>query len=51
MNCIYYIWGDCKRGHLKEPIETQFKSFDEIFANFYDITHKTLKFNKNEFQN
>jgi RCC1 and BTB domain-containing protein len=52
VNGIYYVWGECgEKEEIREPIETEFKSFDEIFAQYFGITYKTLNFSENEFRN
>jgi RCC1 and BTB domain-containing protein len=51
MNGIYYIWGNCGKEEIKEPKETQFESFNDIFAEYFQITYKTLCLNRNKFQN
>jgi serine/threonine protein kinase len=44
VNGIYYIWGNCGENEkIKEPKETKFESFDDIFNHFLGITHKTTK--------
>jgi alpha-tubulin suppressor-like RCC1 family protein len=48
MNGIYYIWGNCGEiEKIKEPKETEFKSFDDIFNHYFGITYKTLNFSEN----
>jgi alpha-tubulin suppressor-like RCC1 family protein len=39
VNGIYYVWGDSE---FPEPRETDFKSFDEVFAKKYGITTKAI---------
>jgi hypothetical protein len=48
VNGFYYVWGKCGKEEIKEPKETDFKSFDDIFAEYFQITYKTLDFVKNE---
>jgi alpha-tubulin suppressor-like RCC1 family protein len=44
VNGIYYIWGNCgENDKIKEPKETRFESFDDIFNHFFGITYKTTK--------
>jgi hypothetical protein len=42
-NGFYYIWGEFGEEKLKEPKETEFKSFDDIFAEYFQITYGTLR--------
>jgi hypothetical protein len=52
VNGFYYVWGNCgEKKEIREPKETKFKSFDEIFAKYFGIIHKTLNFYENEFRN
>jgi alpha-tubulin suppressor-like RCC1 family protein len=44
VNGIYYVWGNCGKEKIKEPKETDFKSFDDIFVEYFQITYKTLDF-------
>ena len=49
-NIFYYVWGLChdeKEEVISEPKQTQFKYFDEIFFNYYQITYKTLNIEEN----
>ncbi len=41
---IYYIWSLIGQKFIEEPKETEFKSFLDIFAHYFGITHKTLKY-------
>jgi hypothetical protein len=41
VNGIYYVWGEFGE---KEPKETEFKSFNDIFIHYFGITHKTHNF-------
>jgi alpha-tubulin suppressor-like RCC1 family protein len=43
VNNIYYIWGKCGKENNMSPKETQFKSLNEIFLNFYQITYKPIQ--------
>jgi alpha-tubulin suppressor-like RCC1 family protein len=51
VNGIYYAWGECEKKEIREPKETEFKSFDEIFAKYFEITHKSLNLSENESRN
>jgi hypothetical protein len=43
VNDIYYIWGNCGEiKKIKEPEETEFKSFDDVFNHYFGITFKIL---------
>jgi alpha-tubulin suppressor-like RCC1 family protein len=42
-NNIYYIWGKCGKENNMSPKETQFKSLNEIFLNFNQITYKPIQ--------
>jgi alpha-tubulin suppressor-like RCC1 family protein len=42
LNDIYYIWGNCGEKVLKNPKETEFKSLNDIFVEYFQITYKTL---------
>jgi alpha-tubulin suppressor-like RCC1 family protein len=42
LNGIYYIWGNCGEKVIKSPKETEFKSFNDIFVEYFQITYKTL---------
>jgi len=47
-NGIFYIWGSFLRFEIIKPKETQFNSFQEIFANYLQITHNSIhRFNIN----
>jgi hypothetical protein len=35
---IYYVWEECISNSLEEPIETKFKSINEVFINYSLIT-------------
>jgi hypothetical protein len=39
---IFYIWGKCGEELIQNPKETQFESFQEIFANYFQITYKEI---------
>jgi hypothetical protein len=42
VNGIYYVWGKCRQyGEIREPKETEFKSFDDIFGHYFGITYET----------
>jgi hypothetical protein len=44
MNGIYYVWGECgEQEKIKEPKETEFKSFNDIFNHYFGITYKTIE--------
>jgi alpha-tubulin suppressor-like RCC1 family protein len=45
VNGTYFVWGICGEEKIKEPKETEFKSFDEIFIHYYKITHKVMHIN------
>jgi len=42
---FYYVWGKCGEEDIQysinEPLETQFKSFNEIFVNYCGMTYET----------
>jgi hypothetical protein len=38
----YYVWDKCGNEVIKEPKETEFISFDDIFADYLQITYKTF---------
>jgi hypothetical protein len=40
--CIYYIWGEFNEEKMKAPKETTFESFQQIFANYFQITYKEI---------
>jgi hypothetical protein len=40
---IYYIWGKCGKENNMSPKETQFKSLNQIFLNFNQITYKPIQ--------
>jgi RCC1 and BTB domain-containing protein len=42
VNGIHLVWGECGEEVITTPFETKFKSFDEIFANYYGITYKRI---------
>jgi alpha-tubulin suppressor-like RCC1 family protein len=42
VNNVYYVWGECGEEIIKEPKETDFKSFEDVFDHFFGITHKTI---------
>jgi alpha-tubulin suppressor-like RCC1 family protein len=44
VNGIYYVWGHCGENEkIKEPKETEFKSFNDIFNHYFGITYKTTE--------
>ncbi len=43
-NGIYYIWGQCGEEIIRTPKPTNFKSFVEIYAEYFKITHKAINF-------
>jgi hypothetical protein len=45
MNQIYYIWGqfEPKGGIEYEPKQTTYKSFNEIFINYWQITYQSIE--------
>jgi alpha-tubulin suppressor-like RCC1 family protein len=42
-NGVYYVWGNCGQESNTEPKETNFKSFNEIFENYFQITYEPIK--------
>jgi alpha-tubulin suppressor-like RCC1 family protein len=42
MNGIYYVWGKCGEEVIKDPQKTEFKSFNDIFNHYFEITCKVL---------
>jgi alpha-tubulin suppressor-like RCC1 family protein len=46
---IYYVWGYCKEEYILSPIETKFKSFNEILVHFngnsLEVSEKFIEFN------
>jgi len=40
---LYYVWGKCGEKVMTEPKETNFKSFNEIFQNYFQITYNLMK--------
>jgi alpha-tubulin suppressor-like RCC1 family protein len=42
-NGEYYVWGNCGQESNTEPKETNFKSFNEIFENYFQITYEPIK--------
>jgi hypothetical protein len=48
---IYYNWGECGGKIIRIPEATNFKSFVEIYAKYFKITHKAIDFeNQNSAQ-
>jgi alpha-tubulin suppressor-like RCC1 family protein len=43
-NGIYYNWGKCGEEIIRTPKPTDFKSFVEIYAKYFKITHKVINF-------
>jgi alpha-tubulin suppressor-like RCC1 family protein len=44
VNGIYYVCGECGENEkIKEPKETEFKSFNDIFNHYFGITYKTTE--------
>jgi alpha-tubulin suppressor-like RCC1 family protein/tRNA A-37 threonylcarbamoyl transferase component Bud32 len=41
---IYYNWGKCGEERIRTPKPTNFKSFDEIYAKYFEITRKAINF-------
>jgi hypothetical protein len=40
-NDLYYVWGNCgENDMINEPKETEFQSFQELFAHYFEITPK-----------
>ena len=48
---VFYIWGKCGEKEILKPKETEFNSFEEIFANYLQITNKTIDFRQNKTNN
>jgi hypothetical protein len=38
------IWGECREEIIRTSKPTNFKSFDEIHAKYFKITHKVIDF-------
>ena len=45
-NGICFIWGKCGEEIIQTPKPTNFKSFVEIYANFFKITKKAINYEK-----
>jgi alpha-tubulin suppressor-like RCC1 family protein len=45
-NGIHYIWGECGEEIIRTPKPTNFKSFVEIYAEYFKITNKAINFEK-----
>ncbi len=43
-NGTYYIWGKCGEEIIRVPKPTDFKSFVEIYAEYFKITNKAINF-------
>jgi alpha-tubulin suppressor-like RCC1 family protein len=41
---ICYVWGQCGEEIIRTPKATDFKSFNEIYAKYFKITHKAINF-------
>jgi alpha-tubulin suppressor-like RCC1 family protein len=41
---IYYNWGKCGEEIIRTPKPTNFESFVEIYAKYFEITHKAINF-------
>jgi hypothetical protein len=41
---IYYILGKCGEEMIRAPKQTNFKSFDEIYAKYFKVTNKAINF-------
>jgi alpha-tubulin suppressor-like RCC1 family protein/tRNA A-37 threonylcarbamoyl transferase component Bud32 len=39
---IYYVWGPCGGGVIIKPRPIEFDSFEEIFANYFNISYKEI---------
>jgi hypothetical protein len=46
VNNKYYVWGDCGETVINKPKEYKFKSIDEVFALYFQITYKIIDFEK-----
>jgi hypothetical protein len=46
-NGICYYWGKCGEEIIRTPKPTNFKSFDEIYAKYFEITPKAINFEQN----
>jgi alpha-tubulin suppressor-like RCC1 family protein len=42
VNNVCYVWGKCGEEIIKEPKETGFKSIEDVFDDYFGITHKTI---------
>jgi hypothetical protein len=43
-NGIYFNWGQCGEERIRTPKPTNFESFVEIYAEYFEITHKAINF-------
>jgi alpha-tubulin suppressor-like RCC1 family protein len=42
-----FVWGQCAEVMINNPFETPFECFNEVFAQYFQITYKTIDFKKN----
>jgi hypothetical protein len=40
---FYYVWGDCREENNLIPIRTEFKSFNDIFAFYFECNFEFSK--------
>ncbi len=45
-NKVFYVWGKRMDEKIYYPREVKFESFDEIFAEYLEITYRTLDIQK-----
>jgi serine/threonine protein kinase len=42
-----FVWGQCAQVMINNLFETQFQCFDKVFAQYFQITYKTIVFKRN----
>jgi hypothetical protein len=45
-NGSFFVWGECGGEKIRTPKETHFNSFHEIFAKYWEFTHKAFERSK-----
>ncbi len=45
-NNVSYIWGECKKEIIYYPREVKLESFDDIFAEYLEISYRALDIEK-----
>jgi hypothetical protein len=47
-NNVFYVWGECKEKRFTRPQKVKYKSFEEIFTDYYQITCRAINLNERQ---